>query len=87
MRRIISLISLVNALVNSLVADSYLNWLVILLWFITQKLGDQSQLQKCADSISEAVLDFRLALGENGFRGDLQELFNQQQVSHVLQHL
>lgn len=40
------------------------------------EIRDQIQLQKCADNISQATLDFRLALGENGFRGDLQQLLN-----------
>ncbi|HGJ5856972.1 ATP-dependent DNA helicase [Arsenophonus nasoniae] len=51
------------------------------------EIRDQIQLQKCADSISQATLDFRLMLGENGFRGDLQQLLNQQSVSSALQRL
>ncbi|MDF7680915.1 ATP-dependent DNA helicase [Enterobacteriaceae bacterium ESL0689] len=44
-------------------------------------LKDTQQLQKCADRLAQSTLDFRLQLGESGYRGNLRELL----ASHSLQ--
>ncbi|NHW59459.1 ATP-dependent helicase, partial [Escherichia coli] len=38
------------------------------------EVRDQVQLQKSADRLTQMVMDFRLALGETGYRGNLREL-------------
>ncbi|MCP5650811.1 ATP-dependent DNA helicase, partial [Klebsiella pneumoniae] len=48
------------------------------------ELRDQAQLQKCADRLTMSVQDFRLALGDTGFRGNLRELLAQPQFQRAL---
>ncbi|WP_434800984.1 hypothetical protein, partial [Escherichia coli] len=38
------------------------------------EVRDQVQLQKSADRLTQMVQDFRLSLGDTGFRGNLREL-------------
>ncbi len=38
------------------------------------ELKDTQQLQKCADCLAQSAQDFRLQLGEPGYRGNLREL-------------
>jgi hypothetical protein len=38
------------------------------------ELKDTQQLQKCADRLAQSAQDFRLQLGEPGYRGNLREL-------------
>ncbi|PHM45281.1 ATP-dependent DNA helicase DinG [Xenorhabdus mauleonii] len=51
------------------------------------ELRDQAQLQKSADRLSQSVQDFRLALGENSYRGNLREILQQQHVQRMLVRL
>ena len=48
------------------------------------ELRDRAQLQKCADRLTMSVQDFRLALGDTGFRGNLRELLAQPQFQRAL---
>ncbi|MCW7550334.1 ATP-dependent DNA helicase [Photorhabdus sp. APURE] len=48
------------------------------------EVRDQVQLQKSADRLSQSAQDFRLALGENGYRGNLRELLQNPQVQRAL---
>ncbi|VFS06606.1 helicase c2 [Enterobacter cancerogenus] len=45
------------------------------------ELKDTQQLQKCADRLAQSAQDFRLQLGEPGYRGNLRELLADQQYS------
>ncbi|WON78384.1 ATP-dependent DNA helicase [Serratia sp. UGAL515B_01] len=48
------------------------------------EVRDTAQLQKSADRLSQSAQDFRLALGEPGFRGNLREVLAQQTVKRAL---
>ncbi|MEC5341647.1 ATP-dependent DNA helicase [Brenneria populi] len=48
------------------------------------EVRDAAQLQKSADRLSQSTQDFRLALGEPGFRGNLRDIFNQPAVQRAL---
>lgn len=48
------------------------------------EVKDMAQLQKCADKLQKSVQDFRLAIGESGFKGNLRYLFNQPKVKDAL---
>ncbi len=44
------------------------------------ELKDTQQLQKCADRLAQSAQDFRLQLGEPGYRGNLRELLANPQI-------
>lgn len=48
------------------------------------ELKDTLQLQKCADRLAQSAQDFRLQLGEPGFRGNLRELLADASISRAL---
>ncbi|AGB82766.1 DNA helicase, Rad3 [Serratia sp. FGI94] len=48
------------------------------------EVRDVAQLQKSADRLSMSTQDFRLALGEPGFRGNLRDVLNQPNVQRAL---
>ncbi|WP_294906368.1 ATP-dependent DNA helicase [Tatumella sp. UBA2305] len=48
------------------------------------EVRDMQQLQKAADRLSQASQDFRMILGDPGFRGNLRELLQQANVSRML---
>ncbi len=48
------------------------------------EVKDTQQLQKCADRLAQSTLDFRLQLGEPGFRGNLRDLLNDVTVGRAL---
>ncbi|MDY0972338.1 ATP-dependent DNA helicase [Siccibacter turicensis] len=48
------------------------------------ELKDTQQLQKCADRLAQSAQDFRLQLGEPGFRGNLRELLADASISRAL---
>lgn len=48
------------------------------------EVRDSAQLQKSADRLSQSTQDFRLALGEPGFRGNLREVLAQHNVQRAL---
>ncbi|OON40491.1 ATP-dependent helicase [Izhakiella australiensis] len=48
------------------------------------EVRDVQQLQKSADRLAQCAQDFRLALGEPGFRGNLRELLSNQPVQRAL---
>ncbi|MFZ1872541.1 MAG: ATP-dependent DNA helicase, partial [Chania sp.] len=48
------------------------------------EVRDTAQLQKSADRLSQSTQDFRLALGEPGFRGNLREVLAQPNVQRAL---
>lgn len=48
------------------------------------EVRDSAQLQKSADRLSQSTQDFRLALGEPGFRGNLREVLAQPNVQRAL---
>jgi ATP-dependent DNA helicase DinG len=48
------------------------------------EVRDSAQLQKSADRLSQSTQDFRLALGEPGFRGNLREVLIQPNVQRAL---
>lgn len=47
------------------------------------EIRDVQQLQKSADRLAQCAQDFRLALGETSFRGNLRELMQDQQVKRA----
>ncbi|CDG21449.1 putative ATP-dependent helicase yoaA [Xenorhabdus poinarii G6] len=51
------------------------------------EVRDQAQLQKSADRLSQSAQDFRLALGESSYRGNLREALRQQPVQRALVRL
>ena len=48
------------------------------------EIRDVQQLQKSADRLAQSTQDFRLALGDPGFRGNLRDLLNDQHVQRAL---
>lgn len=48
------------------------------------EVRDMAQLQKSADRLSQSAQDFRLALGDPGFRGNLRDVLEQQPVQRAL---
>ncbi|EOI5727894.1 ATP-dependent DNA helicase [Cronobacter malonaticus] len=48
------------------------------------EVKDTQQLQKCADRLSQSTQDFRLQLGDPGFRGNLRELLADASISRAL---
>lgn len=48
------------------------------------EIRDSVQLQKSADRLSQSTLDFRLALGEPGFRGNLRDVLSQSSIQRAL---
>lgn len=48
------------------------------------EVRDMAQLQKSADRLSQSTQDFRLALGEPGFRGNLRQVLEQTNVQRAL---
>lgn len=48
------------------------------------EVRDMAQLQKSADRLSKSTQDFRLALGEPGFRGNLRQVLDQINVQRAL---
>ncbi|WP_431222246.1 ATP-dependent DNA helicase [Serratia sp. L9] len=48
------------------------------------EVRDTAQLQKSADRLSQSTQDFRLALGEPGYRGNLREVLSQPNVQRAL---
>ncbi len=48
------------------------------------EVKDQAQLQKSADRLAQSVMDFRLMMGENSFRGNLRELLAQPPAQRAL---
>ncbi|PWC11462.1 ATP-dependent helicase [Brenneria roseae subsp. americana] len=48
------------------------------------EVRDAAQLQKSADRLSQSTQDFRLALGDPGFRGNLREVLNQPHLQRAL---
>jgi len=48
------------------------------------EVRDMAQLQKSADRLSQSTQDFRLALGDPGFRGNLREVLAQPNVQRAL---
>lgn len=48
------------------------------------EIRDTAQLQKSADRLSQNIQDFRLALGEPGFRGNLRQVVAQPNVQRAL---
>lgn len=47
------------------------------------EVRDMGQLQKCADRLSQTTQDFRLVLGEPGFRGNLREIMQKKNVQSL----
>lgn len=47
------------------------------------ELKDTQQLQKCADRLAQSAQDFRLQLGEPGYRGNLRELLADPRVQRA----
>ncbi len=47
-------------------------------------MRDAAQLQKSADRLSQSTQDFRLALGEPGFRGNLRDVLAQPSLQRAL---
>lgn len=47
-------------------------------------LKDTQQLQKCADRLAQSTLDFRLQLGEPGYRGNLRNLLADNTIQRAL---
>lgn len=47
-------------------------------------LRDTAQLQKCADRLAQSAQDFRLQLGEPGYRGNLRELLADARIQRAL---
>lgn len=47
------------------------------------ELKDTQQLQKCADRLAQSAQDFRLQLGERGYRGNLRELLANPQIQRA----
>lgn len=48
------------------------------------EVRDFAQLQKCADRLSQSTQDFRIKLGEPGFRGNLRDVLGQPYVQRAL---
>nr|WP_202631492.1 ATP-dependent DNA helicase [Cronobacter sakazakii] len=48
------------------------------------EVKDTQQLQKCADRLAQSTQDFRLQLGDPGFRGNLRELLADASISRAL---
>ncbi|EFV41565.1 hypothetical protein HMPREF0864_01005 [Enterobacteriaceae bacterium 9_2_54FAA] len=48
------------------------------------EVRDTAQLQKCADRLSQSAQDFRLALGDPGYRGNLREALALPEVQRAL---
>lgn len=48
------------------------------------EVRDTQQLQKCADRLAQSAQDFRLQLGEPGFRGNLRALLDDLQIQRLL---
>ena len=48
------------------------------------EVRDSVQLQKSADRLSQSTMDFRLALGEPGFRGNLRDVLSQTAIQRAL---
>nr|WP_233148866.1 ATP-dependent DNA helicase [Shimwellia pseudoproteus] len=48
------------------------------------KLKDTLQLQKCADRLAQCAQDFRLQLGEPGYRGNLRDLLADSNIQRAL---
>ncbi|MFN6885286.1 ATP-dependent helicase, partial [Proteus mirabilis] len=48
------------------------------------EVRDQVQLQKSADRLTQMVQDFRLSLGDTGFRGNLRELLQNKETKRYL---
>ncbi|EKP4475703.1 ATP-dependent DNA helicase [Cronobacter dublinensis] len=48
------------------------------------EVKDTQQLQKCADRLAQSTQDFRLQLGDPGFRGNLRELLADVSISRAL---
>ncbi|WP_032103570.1 ATP-dependent DNA helicase, partial [Enterobacter hormaechei] len=48
------------------------------------ELKDTQQLQKCADRLAQCAQDFRLQLGEPGYRGNLRELLADKNIQRAL---
>jgi len=48
------------------------------------EVKDTQQLQKCADRLAQSAQDFRLQLGEPGFRGNLRELLADSNIQRAL---
>ncbi|WP_347254652.1 ATP-dependent DNA helicase [Leminorella grimontii] len=48
------------------------------------EVRDMAQLQKSADRLTQSTQDFRLALGDPGFRGNLRDLLEQASVQRAL---
>jgi ATP-dependent DNA helicase DinG len=48
------------------------------------EVRDSVQLQKSADRLSQSTMDFRLALGEPGFRGNLRDVLSQPAIQRAL---
>ncbi len=48
------------------------------------EVKDTQQLQKCADRLAQSTQDFRLQLGDPGFRGTLRELLADASISRAL---
>lgn len=55
---------------------------IIIAW--RTEVRDTQQLQKCADRLSQSAQDFRLQLGEPGFRGNLRELLADTNIQRAL---
>ncbi len=48
------------------------------------ELKNAQQLQKCADRLAQSAQDFRLQLGEPGYRGNLRELLADKNIQRAL---
>lgn len=48
------------------------------------EVKDTQQLQKCADRLAQSTQDFRMQLGEPGFRGNLRELLADASIQRAL---
>jgi ATP-dependent DNA helicase DinG len=48
------------------------------------EVRDAQQLQKSADRLAQSAQDFRLALGDPGFRGNLREVLNNANIQRAL---
>ncbi|MBN0538228.1 hypothetical protein JTM59_35495, partial [Pseudomonas aeruginosa] len=48
------------------------------------ELKDTQQLQKCADRLAQSAQDFRLQLGDPGYRGNLRELLADSHIQRAL---
>jgi ATP-dependent DNA helicase DinG len=48
------------------------------------EVRDMAQLQKSADRLTQSTMDFRLALGEPGFRGNLRDVLEQPNIQRAL---